>query len=797
MVEDRAMKQKGRNPLRKRILRELSGEWQKYLVIALFLILTIGFVSGMYVANGSMLKATDEAPAKYRREDGHFELYEKADQKMIDALEKAESVTVYRLPFRELEEEIGDIDGGREKLSEQQKKDMSVRVYPVRDKINLANALYGRLPKKNNEIAIDRMHGENAGIKVGDSIRVGGKDYKVSGLVSNTDYTTLFEKSSDMMFDALTFDIGLVTKEAFEQMPGRIHENYAYMHTTKPGNGKRDPAKGGNQEKERADAFVETLAKEAVLSGNQIRNYVPAYANQAIQFAPEDFGHDKAMGGVLLYILIAVLSFVFAITISNTITREATVIGTLRASGYTRLEMIGHYMMSPIVVTLIAAVIGNILGYTVFKKMVSAMYYNSYSLPDYRTVWSSEAFVKTTIIPIILMFVINLIVIAGKMRFSPLAFLRRELKKQRNKRTIYLPSFKFIPRFRLRVILQNLPGYFVLFLGICFVMVMLAMAVGLPDSLDYYKDKAPDMMLAGHQTILKNTHDQTGQLLKTEEKSAEAFSSVTLVHKSEARDEDVEAYGIEENSRYVKSEKMDRLRDNEVLVSDAYSRKYSVNTGDTLKLTRKYTDEKYRFKVAGIYDYQAGIALFMPIDSLRSRFDLDKDEFTGWFSEKPVDDIDEAYVLNEVTARDIEKMTDQLDHSMGSYMLYFQYLCILLSAILIFLLTKLIIERNKNAISMTKILGYTNREIAGIYLTATTWVVIVSDLIAVFIGYQVLKALWKLIITRMEGWFDFIISPIGFIKMFLFVFIGYLIVMVFDYRRIRKVPMDEALKNME
>lgn len=59
-----------------------------------------------------------------------------------------------------------------------------------------------------------------------------------------------------------------------------------------------------------------------------------------------------------------------------------------------------------------------------------------------------------------------------------------------------------------------------------------------------------------------------------------------------------------------------------------------------------------------------------------------------------------------ITERDITKMCDQLDHSRGSYMQYFQVLCILLSAVLIYLLTKIIIEKNENAISMTKILGY-------------------------------------------------------------------------------------------
>ena len=68
-----------------------------------------------------------------------------------------------------------------------------------------------------------------------------------------------------------------------------------------------------------------------------------------------------------LYIVVAIIAFVFAITTSNTISKEATVIGTLRASGYTKRELIRHYMTMSVIVMLAAAVVGNILGYTVLK----------------------------------------------------------------------------------------------------------------------------------------------------------------------------------------------------------------------------------------------------------------------------------------------------------------------------------------------------------------------------------------------------------------------------------------------
>ena len=60
-----------------------------------------------------------------------------------------------------------------------------------------------------------------------------------------------------------------------------------------------------------------------------------------------------------------------------------------------------------------------------------------------------------------------------------------------------------------------------------------------------------------------------------------------------------------------------------------------------------------------------------------------------------------------------------------------------------------------------------------------------------------MNQVFKIYLMSMEGWFNFVISVPGLIKMFCFVFIAYLIVMVFDYRRIKKIPMDEALKNVE
>lgn len=59
-----------KNPLRKRIPRELKGEFGKYLVVFILMVTTIGMVSGFLVADGSMIQAYNEGFEKYNIEDG-------------------------------------------------------------------------------------------------------------------------------------------------------------------------------------------------------------------------------------------------------------------------------------------------------------------------------------------------------------------------------------------------------------------------------------------------------------------------------------------------------------------------------------------------------------------------------------------------------------------------------------------------------------------------------------------------------------------------------------------------------
>ena len=796
-----------KNPLRKRLPRELKGELGKYLVVFILMVASIGFVSGFLVADNSMLIAYNEGFEKYNIEDGNFRTAEQVHKTQREEIE-ALGVKLYDNYYVE-----EPLDNGS-----------TMRFFKNRQQVDKVCLMKGELPAGTGEIAIDRMYADNNNLSVGDTLRSGKRTWKITGLVALSDYSCLFQNNNDSMFDAVKFGVSVVTEEEFDSLDQeKLQYNYSWIYDEKP--------KTEKEEKEVSEDLMEDMGKIVTLEA-----FVPRYLNQAITFTGDDMGGDKAMMIMLLYIIMVIMAFVFGITISNTIRKEAGVIGTLRASGYTRQELILHYMTLPVLVTFVGALIGNILGYTVLKDVCADMYYGSYSLPTYVTVWNGEAFGLTTLVPVVIMLVVNYGVLRHKLKLSPLKFLRRDLSGRKQKRAIYLsPKMKIFSRFRLRVIFQNMSNYMVLFIGILFANLLLMFGLLLPSALSHYQVEIQNNMLAKYQYMLQvpvsavsgNKFDGLISLLefymdsRTDNEDAEEFSAYSLnTLPGKYKSEEVLLYGIEPDSRYVTidfnntKDKKDEAGNKEkadnkntanaekesaaVYISSAYADKSLLHVGDTITLKEKYEKEKYSFKIAGVYDYTAALCVFMPRSELNDIFDLGEDYYSGYFSDTELTDIKSQYIGSVVDLDALTKISRQLDVSMGSMMGMVNGFAIMIYMVLIYLLSKIIIEKNAQSISMVKILGYTNGEISRLYIMSTSLVVVFCLLLSLPLETVIMKVLFReMMLSSISGWITLWIDPMIYVQMFAAGIITYGIVALLEFRRVKKVPMDEALKNVE
>lgn len=769
-----------KSPLRKRLPREIRSEFGKYMVVFLLMVATIGFVSGFLVADNSMLIAYQEGFEKYNIEDGNFRTADRIYRSQREDIEKL-GITLYENYYIE-----ATLDN-----------ENTMRFFKNREEINKVCLMKGELPAAAGEIAIDRMYADNNQLTVGDTITSGDRSWKITGLVALSDYSCLFQNNNDSMFDSVKFGIGVVTPEEFDTLnQDKLQYNYSWKYDQEPA----DEA----QEKEISEDLMEEIGKIVSLEA-----FVPRYTNQAITFTGDDMGGDKAMIIMLLYIIMVIMAFVFGITISNTIRKEAAVIGTLRASGYTRRELIFHYMTLPVLVTLAGALVGNVLGYTVLKNVCADMYYGSYSLPTYETVWNAEAFLLTTVVPVLIMLVVNYGVLRHKLRLSPLKFLRRDLSGRKQKRAMRLsPHMKIFTRFRLRVIFQNMSNYLVLFIGILFANLLLMFGLLLPSALSHYQLEIQGNMLANYQYMLQvpmgaMTGSKLEELLnlvtfyaevRTDNETAEKFSAYALnTLPGKYKSEEVLLYGVEKDSKYVKAELGDG-----VYISSAYADKFRISPGDIITLKEKYEKEEYSFTVDGIYDYTAGLCVFMNRDQLNQTFDLEDDYYSGYFSDTPITDIRKKYIGSVIDLDALTKISRQLDVSMGSMMGLVNGFAVMIYMVLIYLLSKIIIEKNAQSISMVKILGYTNGEISRLYILSTSIVVVICLLVSLPIERAVMEVLFReMMLSSISGWITMWVDPMIYVQMFAAGLLTYAVVALLEFGKIKKVPMDEALKNVE
>lgn len=840
-----------KNPLTKRLSRELAKDATKYIAIFIMMVLLIAACSGMRVGNESLKAAYYESFELYNIEDGHI-IFDKAlPDELKDTFEKQMEMKLYdSFYFDEDTSETG----------------ATVRVYKQSDELNKPCLLSGELPSQDNEIAIDRVFAKNNSINIGDTITINGKSLEISGFIALPNYSTLFENNTDSMFDSINFTIAVMTDGGYDSVGSRnINYNYAWLYN--------EPYADDIEAAERSDKFLdiledeitdydETIVREQVdeitdrlekaseeyaslymmtgqkpsknelsaelddflfgiiedavdaeISGEEyempedeafedeidktdiitVDNYVPRYLNQAITFSIEDIGGDEAALMVMCYMMIVIIAFIFAVTISNTIVSEAGVIGTLRASGYTKGELIRHYMILPIIVTLAAAVVGNVIGYTVMKDFFVDLYRDSYSLTTYKTIWDSSAFLLSTVVPIVLMLMINLTVLISKLKLSPLKFLRHDLKKNRNKKAMRLNTkIPFKTRFSLRIFFTNLPGYIVMIVGILFGAVLISFGDMFPRMLDSYKEIIVRDMISEYQYVLYDFEEAD----EVTDVQAEKYASSSFDYSKEGfLTDSITVYGVEKNSRYIH----EKIPEGKALISTGISEKFGLNVGDTICLDEKYMrDSSYDIEIGGIYDYQSSLAIFMNIDDYNSTFGEKQGYFTGYFSNEELTELDSDDVAAVITASDYTKLSDQLTVSMGGMMDIFKWFGALFFVIVVYVLCKQVIERNFQSIAMTKILGFRNGEIGSLYIASTTIAVLVGLIISVPFIDIAMRAVFKgYLYTMMTGYIPYVISPMTYIVTVSVGLVCYAVVALLQMRKVSKVSKSEALKNVE
>ena len=742
-----------KNPLNRSLWREFKQNLARYLSISIVLIVMISAVSGfltvVYSVKDLLYKNQDECNV----EDGQFAVTQTLNKDTKDKIEDLD-LNLYENFYSE--QDLSD--------------DTMIRIYKNREKVDIATVYEGILPKNKHEIALDRLFAEKNDYKVGETIHLNGEDIKIVGFIAVPDYTSLIEKNNDLMMDAIHFGVAIVDNKTFDEFAEKnITYNYSYVLD------KKDASDKENYDK------LNDIRDICLENGYMLTNMMTSDMNQTISFLPNDMGGDIPMIKALLYIILVILAFIFVVISETIIDEESTVIGTLLASGYTKNELIRHYMVLPIIITIVSCIIGNIVGYLVFPPYFKDMYYGSYCLPPLKVQFIPEAFVTTTIIPLVFMLVINYLMLRHKLNISPIRFLRRDTHKNRIKQHIKLKHGSFFRRFQIRVILQNKGSYFTLFIGILFASFILMFGIVMGPCIDNYLQNSEDSVKADYQYVLKQPVD----IKNAEDAEKLTITSLETYYKAGDLDLDVSFYGLDNDSKYY-----------EITISYDFAQKMGLKKGDKITFTNPYTEKDYKFKVYDIYDYKAGFSAYMTQKNLNDMIDQDKNYYNTYLSDKKLD-IKDEYIQSKLTRNDVVKIVEQVTSSFGQMIPIMTTVSIIIYLVVMYILTKLVMDRNATNMSFLKVMGYDDKEISKLYLKASTIVVVISLIICAPFSYYLMDVLFKFAFMRFTSYIEMYMPYYLHIVVFVVGLLVYSLVNFILNRSIKKVDLGESLKESE
>ncbi len=747
-----------KNTLQKRIPRDFKKNFTKYFGMIVILVCTICMGSAFQTTlNGAVNYLADIKENNFQ-EDGFFEVSNLLSDEVKEHFQ-AEGIWVEE-NFYATENEFED--------------STKILLFQNRTKMDTVSLFEGQLPKTEEEILLDHVFARNRNLKVGEDIKLLGKTYRICGTASFPDYSSLFMNNTDLMMNTSHFCVSMLSKEGFEKL-SREGLTYRYSYRFE----KRDMRQSDKVTK------AEEIQKYLLTSGYGIQAFLRADQNQSISFLEMDIGTDGPFMTVFVYLLVGIIAFIFAILTSNAIESESVIIGTLLASGFRKGEIIWHYLQPTLLVAIIGSVIGNILGYTVMIQPFMGLYYSTYSIGPLEIRFDPASFLVTTVLPVVIMFGINFLMLRSKLKLSPLKFLRKDLKRGKQKKPVKLPNWSFLTRFRLRVMIQNRGCYLMLFCGVFLSSFLLMFGIGMEPLMDHYSESINESLPYEYQYLLKAPVD-TAQGEKV------LVYEMTTWFSLGQKDIGITCFGIEPGGEFFGEAYVEK----DIAISSALAKKMNLKEGDTLSLEDSNKEEEHSFTIGKIYDYNAGMSIFLDKEKLAALLDVDKESYNCILAGEKLD-IDERFLVKRISRTDILGATRQMLESFDTGILFFNVFSVVVYMVMMFILTKVVIDKNALSISYMKVFGYEPGEIRKLFLTASTIVVLVSLVICIPLEIWLFQMTLVFLSSMIEGYMEFYLPLRVYFEIVIIGVVSYFAINAIHMRGVKKIPMTDALKNRE
>ncbi|MBQ6271429.1 MAG: FtsX-like permease family protein [Clostridiales bacterium] len=753
-----------KNVLRKRLPRFLKRNLGIYGGIALFIILVIALSAAYVVGNQGIRKAFHDMEENNRLEDGFFALSVPMDKAEVSNL-LGDSLELEYQPYADL-------------LSSDESE---IRVFKMRQSIDIPFVLEGNLPDSDNEIALDRLYCEARDLDLGDKILVGSEDMEVSGIIGLPEYIVSFKELGDLLADREVFGVSIVSDGFFSTLDEeKMTYQYAYKFKNEL---TREEVNQENRD------IIKKLGDKGVLS-----DFCAIGDNNRVNNMISKMELNINMATYFMVLAMVIVAFLFALVSVHTFEDECSFVGVLIATGYKKKTILRHYLTIPVLVTLISTGIGMALALSFVYKLPTQSVYDYYVCPKMLYTIDPVRVAFMIGFPILAVILINLIVFGRKLNLTPLRLIRRDTKKEKRVKNAHeMKKLGFLNRFRVRTVVRSKGQYISLIIGVFLAGLLCMFGLGMRSSFDKYIDSLPDSAVSEYQYVLKAPLPDPSVLPSDVEKDTIS----TYETEYNGRMLPVNVLGISSDTKYLKDFNVASLGEDEIIISDIMAAKLGIHKGDTIELDNKLTLHKWNAKIVEVADFELGVYVFTSQETLNTYLEKEEGYYNTVFADGEISGIDERFVSTVVTKEKVADSAKQMKTLMASLIVMLTAVGIICYVIVMFMLTKMVIDKNALNISLLKVFGYRNKEVNKLYLSQTQWIIILSVILFLPLQYFLIGKIWPGMLNSMSGFFYFRVTPL---VMAIIVVLGTatcLITNAIHVKHVRKIDMTEALKNRE
>ena len=535
------------------------------------------------------------------------------------------------------------------------------------------------------------------------------------------------------------------------------------------------------------DALVKLADQYIRPDTGNLRSFVTAQNNPRIGGAADDVVINKYASIVAGVIIMALLTYVISVFVVHNIDSEQSVIGTLYALGVRRNELTRYYLLLPVIVALLAGVIGTVLGYSAIGVPTqTADTYAYFSVPSLSTVVELPVILYGAVMPPVIAALVNIMFIRRRLSAPALQLIRKETKYT-EVRKLNLGRMGYVRRFQIRQLIRESRSAVgvVLAIFICFLLMMIGLNAWVLCS-HVGRDNVVDTRYS-HMYLYKYPEAEA---------PAGGYEAIALSMKKEVLgySMDVTVLGLTKDNPFFDAAPPDSL--SHVQISSAMAQKYGLKAGDVFTVEDEQSGRVYAFSADGVVRCSPAFYVFMDIDSLRELFGLPEDYYNVVFSDRDLK-IEPGRLYSVSTREDVEKAANIFVELMWSMVITMLVASAAIMALVMYLMMKVMIDHAAGSIALLKLFGYRRRELSALFLNGNTLLIAMGVLVSIPLSKRIMDAMYPYLVSNVPCAIDLRFEPWIYAALFAGCMLIYALIHTFLARRIRRIAPNEILKNRE